>query len=143
MYNKILIIVFAAASFHAQASWKVTENSDPMTDVKSKIAISSNGLIGGGCERFLFGFNKYMNQDGEMAFVTIRVDKEDATFAVGEWFNNYAVITTLSLKERGIYDQMTSGHKIIFQSENYKGYKETVTDDLLGFTKAMKLTGCK
>ncbi|EII5643557.1 hypothetical protein ACPF37_003529 [Vibrio cholerae] len=143
MSHKILISALIVASFHAGASWSVTENTDPMTDVKTKIAISSNGLIGGNCERFLFGFNKYMNQDGEMAFVTMRIDKNDATFAVGEWINNYAAITTESLKKRGIYDQMISGNKIIFQSENYKGYKEIASDDLLGFTKAMKLTNCQ
>lgn len=143
MNHNILISVLVVASFHVEALWNVTENTDPITDVKTTVAISSNGLIGGNCERFLFGFNNYMNQDGEMAFVIMRIDKNNATFAVGEWMNNYAVITAESLKKRGIYDQMISGNKIVFQSENYKGYKETVSDNLLGFTKAMDLINCQ
>lgn len=149
--NKILIatlftILFSTNTF---AEWAYQENTDPMTDKDTSMAISPGGhneLVGVRCNGtgnfdILVAVGEYLGSD--KARVNYRFDRDDPVYA-GSWSlsTNGMMAFAPASKTQKLIKQFKLRDTVIFQITDFRGSKPTSSFRLAGSVDALDQLSC-
>lgn len=79
----------------------------------------------------------------DLAFIKIRIDKNETTFTTGTWQETFANVKFSEMKRRGIIEQMKKGSTMIFGAGDYRDKWHDKKISLDKFTKSLEKMNCK
>ncbi len=126
------LIVISANGVHAQASWLLTEKSDPLTDERVTTAVLRSGdtAVVVRCDGSVFEVyvevGEYLSND--MVSVRYRVDKGDLKEAL--WLPSAKGTAVFADEDAAIARAMASGSTFILEATDFRGQPHRVTFDL-------------